>query len=238
MTATFDFILVWGEKFSSMQAQKHPILVIQKKSFLSFQVDRVQNCKIFAPNRASQNPILNAFNETRNESIRSNDTVVAAFYFFLRKYKSRIALVRGPIEFLISLTIYRRRRRKKKLTRLKLPPKFRRRKRTNLPSSCFGRRTPWSSCWLCWLGQSSWQKFVGQRTFLLELYVLNSAEYERESMRGGQEESKKVLFQASEPDSLNKHETQRSFSSWQLSSCKRNRRERREKRGEIARADT
>jgi len=95
-----------------MQAQKHPILVIQKKSFLSFQVDRVQNCKILAPNRASQNPILNAFNETRNESIRSNDTVVAAFYFFFRKYKSRIALVRGPIEFLFSLTIYRRRRRK------------------------------------------------------------------------------------------------------------------------------
>ena len=40
--------------------------------------------------------------------------------------------------------------------------------------------------------------------------MLNSAEYERESMRGEQEESKKVLFQASEPDSLNKHETRES----------------------------
>jgi hypothetical protein len=64
------------------------------------EVDRVQNCKIFAPNRASQNPILNEFNDTRNESIRSNDTIVAVFYSFLRKYKSRIALVRARADWI------------------------------------------------------------------------------------------------------------------------------------------
>ena len=100
MTATFDFILVWGEKFSSLQRKNIQFWFIQKKSFLSFPVDRVQNCKIFEPNRASQNPILNEFNETRNESIRSNDTIVAAFYFFLRKYKSRIALVRARADWI------------------------------------------------------------------------------------------------------------------------------------------
>ena len=43
--------------------------------------------------------------------------------------------------------------------------------------------------------------------------MLNSAEYERESMRGEREENQEKFSFPSEPDSLNKHETQRSFSS-------------------------
>ena len=43
------------KKFPPWERKNIQFWFIQKKSFLSFPVDRVQNCKIFAPNRASQN---------------------------------------------------------------------------------------------------------------------------------------------------------------------------------------
>ena len=79
-----------------MQSEKTSNFGSSKKNLSSSFLKSIRpKLKISAPNRASQNPILNEFNDTRNESIRSNDTIVAVFYFFLRKYKSRIALVRA-----------------------------------------------------------------------------------------------------------------------------------------------